>query len=137
MDTIQDFIDGITDFLQVDNERAAVIFSFSMLEQFISDLVKIKCKHPKIYENFSVYHKINLLHELEAISDKEYESINWFRAKRNDAAHKPGYKVDKSEIQNRWVMREMGEMSLLQNYLITTVGGFWNTHPELMKYYEK
>ncbi|MEJ1296195.1 MAG: hypothetical protein RPU63_01750 [Candidatus Sedimenticola sp. (ex Thyasira tokunagai)] len=137
MDTMQDFTKGITDFLQANNDRAALIFSFSMLEQFIGDLIKIKCKHSRAYENFSAFHKISLLHELDLISEQEYESINWLREKRNDAAHQPGYSLDESTIPARWLMKDMGEMSALNNYLITTIGGFWNAHPEIRRHYQE
>ena len=135
MDTIEEFLKGIEEFSLEKNERAAVILAFSMLEQFVSDLLKIKCKHPEGYKNLSVSVKISLLHDIGEISNNEYESINWLRRQRNKAAHKPGYKVDRSGIQKKWIAPLLEKMDLLQSYLITAVGGFWNRHPEMREFY--
>ena len=132
---IDNFSEGVSEFLNMRNQRAMIIFAFSMLETFISDLVKIKCKHPRSFESLSIAVKISLLHELGEISDNQFESINWLRKQRNKAAHTVGFQVDQSEIQDRWVMNELQELGLLQKYLITTVGGFWNSHKELKDHY--
>jgi len=135
MDTIEDFSKAIADFLDAENERAAIIFAFSLLEQFVTDLLKIKSKHPELYNNLSVFLKVNLLHEIGAISDAEYESISWLRIQRNKAAHSPSYKVDLSGIKDNWVMSDLKNKTLLQKYLLTTVIGFWNVHTEIFKFY--
>ena len=135
MDSVDDFSDSIAEFLQVNNDRAAIIFAFSMLEQFISDLLKIKSKHSKSYMHLSTSVKISFLHDLGEISDNEYESITWLRKIRNDAAHKAGYKINRSDIQKRWIMESADTIKILENYLITTVVGFWNNHGELYRYY--
>lgn len=135
MDTVEEFSNAVSDFLNSENERAAIIFAFSMLEQFVGDLLKIKSKHPNSYKNLSVFLKMNLLNEIGAISDNEYEAIDWLRKQRNKAAHKPGFKVDQSSIKESWTMSTMTSKTLLQNYLVTTVIGFWNNHSEIRKFY--
>lgn len=133
---LDSFSKGVSEFLNMSSQRAMIIFAFSMLETFISDLVKIKCKHPRSFESLSITVKISLLHELGEISDIQFESINWLRKQRNKAAHTVGFEVNQSEIQDRWVMEEIQGLGLLQKYLITTVGGFWNSHIELRDHYE-
>ena len=135
MDTIEEFSFALSEFMNAENERAALIFAFSLIEQFVNDLTKIKCKHHKAYENLSTYTKLNILNEINSVTDNELEAINWLRKQRNKAAHKPGYKANDSEIKKHWMMEAMKKKTNLQNFLATTVMGFWNGHPEIRKYY--
>jgi len=91
MKTVEEFSNAISEFLNAENERAAVIFAFSLLEQFIGDLLTLKSKHPRSYKNMSVSMKMKLLHELNAITDHEYESIEWLRKQRNKSSHTRNY----------------------------------------------
>lgn len=136
MDTIDDFSSAVAEFLSADNERAALIFAFSLLEQFVGDLIKVKCKHPISYSNVSAALKINILHEIGAINEDEYKAICWLRKQRNKAAHKPCYKVQESEIHQTWIMKDIQAKSLLHKFLATTVLGFWNNHLEILELYE-
>ena len=136
MDTIEDFSSAVSEFLSADNERAALIFAFSLLEQFVGDLIKVKCKHPSSYSHVSASLKINILHEIDAINKDEYQAICWLKKQRNEAAHKPGYKVNESEINQSWIMNNIQAKSLLHKFLATTVLGFWNEHLEILELYE-
>jgi hypothetical protein len=98
LDSIEEFSDAISEFLNSGNDRAAIIFAFSLLEQFIGDLVKEKCKRPASYKNLSVNLKLNILFDIGSVTESEFERIDWLRKVRNQAAHKPGYKINESEI---------------------------------------
>lgn len=136
MDTIKEFSDSVAEFIHSDNDRAATIFAFSMLEQFISDVLERKSKHPKSYQHLSIAVKVNLLHELNEISNNDLESINWLKKQRNKVAHSIGYKINRDEIQERWLMPALSNKDIFSNYLTTTVLGFWNNHPELNALYQ-
>jgi len=125
------FSEGVSDLLKCESERAAVIFAFSVIESMVSDLINLKTRHPKSYSQLSMQVKLNLLHEMNEITDLEYESISWLRKQRNKAAHSPGFVVDKTQIQDRWIMQDLRGLGPLQKYLITVVGSFWNSRPEL------
>ena len=136
MGAIEDFAQGITEFLQSNNERAVVIFAFSMIEKFVSDLLELKSKHQSSYKHLSISVKISLLHDMGELSDWELECIDWLRKQRNKAAHKPGFIMQRAEIPNRCMMVQFqGLWEPLKNILITTVGGFWNEHPEIRGLY--
>ena len=133
MNKVENFVQGLQDFINLNNDRASIIFAFSMVEAMVDDLIVLKTKHHRSYQNLSVATKINILHELSSLTDNQYEALNWFRRQRNKAAHRPGFSPAIGEIQDRWIMPGMDEDFPLRNFLITTVGTLWNKNPEIHK----
>ena len=137
MGSIEEFAQDIADFINSNNERAAVIVAFSMIEQFISDLLELRSKHPSSYKHLSIAVKISLLHDIGELSDREFECIDWLRKQRNKAAHKRGFTVQREGIfNNRCMMGVLqGQLDPLREILLTTVGAFWNKHREIQRRY--
>jgi hypothetical protein len=88
-------------------------------------LIKKKAKNgKKIVKDTRTYSystQILILNELEIISDKEYEVLNWFRKLRNKAAHEALFQItykDLSQINLDNKKVDVSDFTKLCNYLI-------------------
>lgn len=119
-----------------ENHRLLLIVSCSFAELMVGTLIEEYCKRgKKINDNsrdfpFSV--RITLLHELGLISEAEYQHLNWLRKRRNEAAHKPGFRFRKEHLPP-WSDEFHDRPEKLCSLCINIVGVFWNNRVELFR----
>ena len=88
-----------------DNPRLLVLIAHGFIELLVNTLIDEKCKNSKKLSNhrdFPHSAKLVILHELGAISDFRYKSLDWFRTLRNRAAHEPLFEVSEKDIANQF-----------------------------------
>ena len=105
--------------------RMQVFITHGFLELLANTLIKKKAKNgKKIVKDTRTYSystQILILNELEIISDKEYEVLNWFRKLRNKAAHEALFQItykDLSQINLDNKKVDVSDFTKLCNYLI-------------------
>jgi|GEM_PF-2925623 len=138
------FVDGFTElFKHQRNARAALMVAHGMFELLVTALVERKCKNGKKIaaseRDFGYAAKLVILHEIGAIDDKWYGSLNLLRQTRNRAAHEPFFELTKADlairnllatITDRWPKfypdTPEGLEQMFFETLTCTLGAFWN-----------
>ena len=117
-----------------DNHRSLILISHGFIELLINILVDTKCKNSnKISKNAKDYShatKLIILNEINVIPDDYYEYLEWFRKIRNKAAHRPLFKVTKSDMillkNDKFINPDT-----LYNFCTKFVSALWNKYPDI------
>jgi hypothetical protein len=84
--------------------RSQIILAHGMVELMVNLLVEKLCKNGKKINNdrrgYSHSTKLVILHEKNVLTDHHFRLLNWFRARRNDVAHQPFFKLDTSMLSD-------------------------------------
>ncbi len=119
--------------------RFQIIVANCYLELFVNQLAIHKCKNKnkikKSNRDFTHSIKITLLHEVGIIGDWELKYLDWFRKRRNEAAHNVEFSITNEHLK---LFREHqvkpGEPKLDPNNIgklcEEIVAGFWNMHAD-------
>lgn len=136
-----------------DVQRLQITLTNCYLELMTFTLAVKTCKNgkqiAKARKEFTHYHLITLLHEAGTISDDEAKFLNWFRQRRNEAAHEIEFAVTKEHLSafkgytisnnrivlgpvpNQEQMPQLDHPFNLRGLCVFTVMHLWNEHLEV------
>lgn len=81
--------------------RMLILVTHGFVELAINAIVTAKCKHAKTIKsnrNFPHAYELLILNEVGALSDHHFRLLNWLKDLRNDAAHKPHFKLTPARL---------------------------------------
>ena len=122
-----------------DDERLLILVTHGFIELLLNVVIDGKCKRAKKIRKSRDYPhsvKLVLLNEIGLINDRFYQILDWFRRKRNDAAHQPFFELSESDrdyinktLESFSRGKADGGLPRFCNYI---VGAIWNAHRDVL-----
>lgn len=127
------------------NPRFQIIVAHGVIEVFVNALIDIHCKHGDTLQESRDYPhsvKLLLLHELERITDDQYDMLTKFRRLRNAASHGGHFELTKKMVApfdsmnspaRKFKLDDPANITVLCHHVVIIV---WNDHiEELFNYF--
>jgi hypothetical protein len=114
-----------------DEARLVVIIAHGFIELMINTMIDRRCRNAKkITDDHRIFPhsaKLTLLNEMGVLSDHHYTLLNWFRNLRNDAAHKPFFKLttDRLDVFDKPEHRDVSKFDKTCNMILIDL---WKSH---------
>lgn len=115
------------------DHRSQIILAHGMVELMVNVLIEKHCKNGKKINNdrrgYSHSTKLVILHEMNVLSDHHFKLLNWFRARRNDVAHQPFFKLDASMLAD-FVLDQHRDLNRFCDLCKVILMDLWATHQD-------